>query len=323
MDVVANSSEMNKSTTSQNNTTTTGYDAEDISKYNNFETAAFIITWVETVLILLFNGLLIIGILRKPERNRLTFFVLQLSISDFGIGLMYLLPDAIQRTSVGWIAGLNMCRFYQYMSHVMAYVSSYMLVVISLDRLLVVLQPLKHTGRGKLYKYTLPITAWMVSMLLAIPQPMNTLIYDNSVKTVCDLMYESNVKFYLVFFVCAAVAVPAVLIFVCYAMLVRLIWLRMNSGMKVSKRQRTGRSSKTIFVISWSPLCINLLLIVFNVIKQQPVYYVLMALAPINSVADPIVFMAFNYKVLSPQYLRRSSTSATNHTMISKGVCVN
>ncbi|KAJ8301860.1 hypothetical protein KUTeg_020847, partial [Tegillarca granosa] len=101
----------------------------NIYDYPVHKNAALVITWVELVFMLILNGVVIAGLLCRRRRNRLSFFVLHLAFTDFGLGLLYLLPDAITRTTEQWYAGETVCIMYQYISHVMPYVSSFMLVV--------------------------------------------------------------------------------------------------------------------------------------------------------------------------------------------------
>lgn len=348
-------------------------DSSSIYAYPGYQKAAFVITWVELVLMLILNGIVIIGLLCRPRQNRLSFFVLHLAFTDFGMGLFYLLPDAILRTIHYWHAGITACSMYQYISHVMPYVSSFMLVVISLDRLYVIIQPLRSSRRGKTYRYTLVGVAWFIALLLAIPQPINAFIYtpnNNNSAILCDLYYETPemAEAAVVIFVCGVMFVPAIIISICYSLIVYTIWVRMNKGIHIApakvrnskhalgtfiqpkQKIRSGDSDQLenrsrsdimtrakiksiimtfvvviVFILCWSPFCINVLLSVFAATPPGPSYFIFMALAPLNSAANPVIFMAFNWRLLqnknrSPRNGTTTTTTTTSSFFSKKGI---
>ena len=49
------------------------------------------------------------------------------------------------------------------------YVSTYAIVVLSIDRAYVIVRPLAAASKGKLYRYGLALSAWVIGCVLAIP----------------------------------------------------------------------------------------------------------------------------------------------------------
>ncbi|KAJ8320270.1 hypothetical protein KUTeg_001857 [Tegillarca granosa] len=71
----------------------------------------------------------------------------------------------------------------------------------------------------------------------------------------------------------------------------------------------------TVYFLSWSPLMINILFTVHGVIHPGSYYYILMALAPLNSAANPIAFIIFNHNmILSPNKKDNSCPSVATAT---------
>lgn len=146
-------------------------------------------------------------------------------------------------------------------------------------------------------------------------------------------------QIFVTFFVCAVLFVPLIILLVCYIWIVWIIWSRKDlSGQQgtygnidSSDKQISGRSNimtrskirsvqmaflvVTVYFLSWSPLMINILFTVHGVIHPGSYYYILMALAPLNSAANPIAFIIFNHNmILSPNKKDNSCPSVATAT---------
>lgn len=89
--------------------------------------------------------------------------------ADFSVGLLYVLPDTLfNRFNVPW--NQHLCYIsYVYFSQVPFYVSTYAIVVISIDRAYVIVKPLAAASKGKHYRYGLALSAWVIGCIVAIP----------------------------------------------------------------------------------------------------------------------------------------------------------
>ncbi|OWF42095.1 Vasopressin V1b receptor [Mizuhopecten yessoensis] len=152
---------------------------------------------VEFVLAFVFNAIVIGLMMRNKKRNRMSFFVLHLAISDFLMAVFYIFPVVIDRLMDAWLAGLFMCKLIKYLSLVVCFASTYMLVVLSFDRLYAIARPLSATRRGILYKWTLVIFAWAIAAMLGVYDP----IYANILTGIptpqhdtpfCEITYPEN-----------------------------------------------------------------------------------------------------------------------------------
>ena len=68
-----------------------------------------------------------------------------------------------------------------------------------------------------------------------------------------------------------------------------------HSGMKYLLNNKILKYFAAFF-LSWCPYTIVIVLNYYSLIKYGGYFYILLALAPLNSVANPIVFLAFNQK---------------------------
>jgi len=116
--------------------------------------------------------------------------------TDFLMSVFFIFPVVIDRLVDAWLAGEFMCRASSYISLGVCYGSTYMLVVLSADRLYAVVRPLSAVRRGVWYKWTLISVAWIIAFLLAIPAGLFAELYKlpgNSGKHFCHVNYPEDI----------------------------------------------------------------------------------------------------------------------------------
>ncbi|XP_033728832.1 cardioacceleratory peptide receptor-like [Pecten maximus] len=291
------------------------------------------IVCVEFVLAFVLNAIVIGLLMRNKKRNRMSFFVLHLAISDFLMAVFYIFPAVIDRLLDAWLAGLVMCKLIKYLSLVVCFASTYMLVVLSVDRLYAIARPLSATRRGIVYKWTLVSFAWVIAAILGVYDPVYAQILTGIPTPqhdipFCEITYPENMKKPMIlFFAIINMVLPVMLIGLCYSTIVAMIWRRGRKGIPLTKHEHTTNCNiytansrlnpnsgiihrakvKTIkitfvvvsvFLMSWGPFTIYTIMVVYNVVDLNGSFFILMALAPLNSVANPIVFLFFNHRLL-------------------------
>ncbi|XP_033728995.1 cardioacceleratory peptide receptor-like [Pecten maximus] len=326
---------------------------------------------VEFVCAFVLNAIVIGLLKRNKKRNRMSFFVLHLAISDFLMAVFYIFPVVIDRLLDVWLAGLFMCKLIKYLSLVVCFASTYMLVVLSVDRLYAIARPLSATRRGIVYKWTLVIFAWVIAALLGvydlvfagiltgIPTPEHDTPF-------CEITYPDHLrKLLILLFACTNMFVPALVILACYTAIVAILWRRGRKGIPLTKRHTKADAdsyttdsrlktdsgiihrakiktikitfvvvsgmvycavgcfncsafclyslklnvftlfyciikylSVTVFIACWGPFTFYSILLLYQLVPLNESFFILMSLAPMNSVANPVVFLLFNYKTL-------------------------
>ncbi|XP_069108106.1 cardioacceleratory peptide receptor-like isoform X2 [Argopecten irradians] len=286
---------------------------------------------VELVLSLLFNGAVLLLIIRKGKRNKMSFFVFHLALSDFSMAILFILPFFITRLVGQWYAGYVPCKMYMYLNQLAMYSSTYMLVVMSVDRVYAIARPLSATRRGLMYRRLLVLLAWAIAACIAFKDLIYSDLMTSNNKKLCETVYPG----YLIrpFITLEAVLnffLPAVIVTICYGWIVIVVSRRSKYSIR-SKHQKEEngkradivtrakiRSTKvmfsvvSVFLICWSPHTFNFLLMVYQVVPFTCVTFVLFPLAPLNSLANPLVFLAFNYKTLFEH--KRAGKDSTNRT---------
>ncbi|CAL8098895.1 unnamed protein product [Orchesella dallaii] len=103
---------------------------------------------------------------RSTAMNRL---LLHLCIADIVVVFMVAAVEVFWRISIGWYAGDFMCKLVQYFRAFGLYLSSLMLICLSLDRFYAVVYPLRAVDASRRVKIMLTI-AWTAAALCAAPQ---------------------------------------------------------------------------------------------------------------------------------------------------------
>lgn len=100
--------------------------------------------------------------------------LLNLAVADTIVCLLMLPTEVGWRLTSEWKAGDIGCRSFQFIRVFGLYASSMVLIVISIDRYYAVVQPFTYSLIGPRINKMLVI-AWLVSILLSLPQVKNTL----------------------------------------------------------------------------------------------------------------------------------------------------
>ncbi|XP_063411331.1 cardioacceleratory peptide receptor-like [Mytilus trossulus] len=119
--------------------------------------------------IIFFNLLVLVLLILRNSKSRLRFFVINLAIADFCVGVFFVLPETLfYWFDVSW--NPYACYIlYVYFSMVPFYVSTYAIVVLLIDRTYAILKPFASASKGKLYRYGLALFSWVIGCIFAIP----------------------------------------------------------------------------------------------------------------------------------------------------------
>ncbi|XP_055599579.1 adipokinetic hormone/corazonin-related peptide receptor variant I-like [Uranotaenia lowii] len=104
---------------------------------------------------------------RMKSHSRIDMMLMHLAIADLMVTFLMMPLEIAWAYTVRWMAGDIMCRLMAFFRTFGLYLSSFVLVCISVDRYFAVLQPLKLSkSRGKI----MITIAWALSFLCSVPQ---------------------------------------------------------------------------------------------------------------------------------------------------------
>ncbi|CAG2196165.1 GPR154 [Mytilus edulis] len=328
------------------NNSYTDYNTDISSLYSSLK-------WIALCLLIgiLSMNIIVISLLFASKRkSRMGFFVKNLAFSDLAVGLFFLLPE----TTFNWFEyewTKYICyMYYGYFSMVAYYASTFSIVVLSVDRLYVIMRPVSTVSNGRVYRYGLALSAWIMALILGIHYAVYIKFYEDD--GTCGHEFEYP-KVILYFDVLVMLVLPIFTITICYILIFVTISRRHRGGFVVSKRKHNSTNEsegeiqgkdkiittakiKTIkllfvvvitYILCWAPITVAAFLNHYDVISvsdnatENVVFQVLYLFAPLNSLVNPMIFLLFNRKmfVRKRKVLYDYSSRRTSIPMISLG----
>ncbi|XP_042231197.1 gonadotropin-releasing hormone receptor-like [Homarus americanus] len=130
-----------------------------------------IVLAVMAVLSLVGNTATIVSIAREKRRSRSTVYTLihHLSVADLFVTFACLTTESVWTFTVQWVAGNFLCKFIKYLQMFSLYLSTFILVLIGVDRFTAVRYPMRRSDTLRHCSYGI-IFVWVLSGILSIPQ---------------------------------------------------------------------------------------------------------------------------------------------------------
>ncbi|KAK8386121.1 hypothetical protein O3P69_010686 [Scylla paramamosain] len=273
------------------------------------------------------NLLVFVALFRNRHRkSRVNMMILHLSLADMIVTFVFLPTEITWHVTIEWVFGNFGCKVYKFLSAFGFYMSSMVLVCISLDRYFAVLHPLKVNDaqrRGKIMLFF----AWLISAVISLPQSVIFNVqphpnYPDFYQCVTFGFFENNnggEMMYTVFCISFLYFIPLSIIIIAYTRIIieiskksrdtqhdhtqggryhgRLQLRRSNMSNIERARTRTLRMTFIIvmaFVWCWTPYALGTL---WNFIDPKTFYDmnkhvqdILFIIAVSNSVVNPIIY---------------------------------
>ncbi|BET00264.1 receptor [Nesidiocoris tenuis] len=296
------------------------YNDTDINSFYFYETEQFAILWLLFILIVFGNSAVLAALqCGKKPKSRMNFFIMQLAVADLCVGVLSVLTDIVWRSTVAWNAGNTACKVIRFSQAVVTFSSTYVLVALSIDRYYAIKYPMNFSGSWRRAKM-LVVIAWSLSVVLSVPVGF---LYQEKLiqgRPQCWIEFRQpwQWQLYMTLVAMALFVLPAIIITICYAIIVFTIWAKGRQyTQKATNNDETRRASsrgiipqakvKTVkmtfiivlvFVLCWSPYIVFDLLQVYGHIPRTQtniaVASLIQSLAPLNSAANPLIYCLFS-----------------------------
>uniref|UniRef100_UPI0037E95801 oxytocin receptor n=1 Tax=Semicossyphus pulcher TaxID=241346 RepID=UPI0037E95801 len=183
----------------------------------------------------------------KHSQSRMYYFMKHLSIADLVVAIFQVLPQLIWDITFRFYGPDILCRLVKYLQVVGMFASTYMLVLMSVDRCLAICQPLRSLHRRKDRFYV--IFSWVLSLLFSIPQMFifslievgspGSGVYD------CwgDFVKPWGAKAYITWISLTIYIIPVAILSICYGLISFKIW--QNFKLKTRREQCISLTPKT------------------------------------------------------------------------------
>ncbi|XP_067672121.1 prolactin-releasing peptide receptor-like [Haliotis asinina] len=272
-----------------------------------------------TTVLAIMGNLLVVLVFCKGRRCRTDIrpFLINLAVADL-IMALFCMPFTFTSVMLKtWLFSKPMCPVVLFMQHLSVSASVFTNMAIGIDRLLVVMFPLKSRLTSARAKYVL-VTIWVSSIGLSSVQLVVGRAYDVRVGDyhliVCDETWTSPLsrRIFTLFVLFITYIMPLFILSVTYSIVGILLWTRTSPGNADEARDLQQLKTKRkvvkmlvivvcIFGLCWLPLHTFIIVIDFNPhlleykSEQQEVlftaiYYFAHWLAMSNSFANPIIY---------------------------------
>lgn len=259
------------------------------------------------------NALVIYVILRYAKMKTVTnIYILNLAVADvlFMLGLPFI---AIQLALVHWPFGPVLCRVVMTVDSLNQFTSIFCLMVMSIDRYLAVVHPIKSTKwRKPRVAKSINVAVWGASLMVNLPIVIYSGVITKQDGCFCTIVWpEPEEAYYTAFMIYTFILgffLPLLVISLCYVFIIAKV---KSSGIRVgsSKRKRSERKVTrmvsivvAVFVLCWLPFYVFNVTSVAGSISTTPVlrstFAFVVVLGYANSCANPILyaFLSENFK---------------------------
>ncbi|XP_071534096.1 gonadotropin-releasing hormone receptor [Panulirus ornatus] len=285
-----------------------------------------IVLAVMAVLSLVGNTATIVSIAREKRRSRSTVYTLihHLSVADLFVTFACLTTESVWTYTVEWVAGNFLCKLIKFLQMFSLYLSTFILVLIGVDRFTAVRYPMKRSNTQKQCSYGI-IFAWVLSGVLSIPQVLVFHVvkgpfYEEFYQCVTYGLFSPAwlEQLYAIFSLVCMFVLPLLILLVTYVS----TFITLHKSEKVFRSERTTlgntcpefnrrrllrkakmralRISVVIvlaFVICWTPYYMMMIIFLFTTVAENVEEELLSGIfffGMSNSLVNPIIYGAFH-----------------------------
>nr|ABR22597.1 gonadotropin-releasing hormone receptor 3a [Ciona savignyi] len=137
--------------------------------FNSTQLTRVILTWTFFVISTCGNCFVLYCLLKRNRRLHIHVITIHLTLADLAFTVFSMPMDAIWNMTMSWLGGEFLCRLCQLLKQFGMYISSFMVVVIALDRVFSIVLPMANNSKQQKRTKILLITAWSISLLCSIP----------------------------------------------------------------------------------------------------------------------------------------------------------
>lgn len=174
----------------------------------------------------------------RHKHSRLFFFMKHLSIADLVVAVFQVLPQLLWDITFRFYGPDLLCRLVKYLQVVGMFASTYLLLLMSLDRCLAICQPLRALRRRA--DRLAVLATWLGCLVASAPQ-----VHIFSLREVADGVFDCwavfiqpwGPKAYITWITLAVYIVPVIVLAACYGLISFKIWqnLRLKTAAEAAE----------------------------------------------------------------------------------------
>lgn len=271
----------------------------------------------------------------KKKTSRMHLFIKHLSLADLVVAFFQVLPQLCWEITYRFYGPDFLCRIVKHLQVLGMFASTYMMVMMTLDRYIAICHPLKTLQQPTQRSYIMIISTWMCSLVLSMPQyfifSLSEIKNGSEVYDCWGHFIEPwGVKAYITWITVGIFLIPVVILMICYGFICHSIWknikykTRKTVSGAASKNGLIGKNSvssvttisraklRTVkmtfvivlaYIICWSPFFIVQMWSVWdeNFLwddSENTAVTLSALLASLNSCCNPWIYMIFSGHLL-------------------------
>ncbi|XP_030588209.1 arginine vasopressin receptor 1Aa isoform X2 [Archocentrus centrarchus] len=174
----------------------------------------------------------------KKKMSRMHLFIKHLSLADLVVAFFQVLPQLCWKITFRFYGPDFLCRIVKHLQVMGMFASTYMMVMMTLDRYIAICHPLKTLQQSTQRSYIMIISTWICSLVLSCPQYF---IFSLSEIQNGSRVYDCWAHFiqpwgtraYITWITLGIFLVPVVILMMCYGFICHSIW----KNIKYKKRK--------------------------------------------------------------------------------------
>ncbi|XP_069489273.1 vasopressin V1b receptor [Ambystoma mexicanum] len=160
----------------------------------------------------------------RKKMTRMHLFITHLGLTDLVVAGFQVLPQMIWDITFRFVGSDFLCRAVKYCQVLSMFASTYMLIMMTVDRYMAVCHPLKTLQQPSKQAYLMIGATWLVSSLLSLPQififSLREVSKDSAIIDCwADFHFSWGAKAYVTWTTMSIFVFPVVVLVVCYGLI--------------------------------------------------------------------------------------------------------
>ncbi|KAH1171054.1 vasopressin V1b receptor [Mauremys mutica] len=182
----------------------------------------------------------------RKKMSRMHLFILHLGLTDLGVALFQVLPQMIWEVTYRFLGPDLLCRAVKYLQVLSMFASTYMLIVMTLDRYMAVCHPLRTLRQPGRQAYLMIGATWLLSGLLSLPQVFIFSlqeVHQGSGVLDCwaDFRYPWGARAYITWTTLCVFILPVGILTICYSLICHEICKNLRGKTQSGAEMGAGR----------------------------------------------------------------------------------
>ncbi len=170
----------------------------------------------------------------KKKSSRMHLFIKHLSLADLVVAFFQVLPQLCWEITFRFYGPDFLCRVVKHLQILGMFASTYMMVMMTLDRYIAICHPLKTLQQPTKRAYIMIGSTWLCSLLLSTPQyfifSLSEIQNGSSVYDCWGHFIEPwGIRAYITWITVGIFLIPVIILMICYGFICHSIWKNFKS----------------------------------------------------------------------------------------------